>query len=117
MTERPWAFLIDVNLEQQTAAYLSNEGIRGEHVSTALSPSADDFEDILPYARTEDLIIVTNNILDFKPLPDDEHAGIVIVYDNRLSAFQIATGLFRIMTAYQTRDAFPGKEALDDWIE
>lgn len=72
---------------------------------------------ILPYARTEDLIVVTNNVLDFKPLADDEHAGIVIVYDNRLSAFQIATELFRIMTAYQTRDAFPGKEAPDDWIE
>lgn len=59
-----WGFLIDENVARQTAGYLEAEGIRGEYVSDALFPGADDFDDILPYARTEDLIVVTNNILD-----------------------------------------------------
>ena len=84
--ESQWGFLIDENLGRQTASYLTTEGIRAEHVSAALFPGADDFDDILPYARREDLIVVTNNILDFKPLAYDQHEGIVIVYDQRLSA-------------------------------
>jgi hypothetical protein len=116
MTAREWGFLIDENLEKQTTVYLTTEDIKAEHVSTALWPGANDFEDILPYACEEDLIIVTNNILDFKPLQPDAHAGLVIVYNNRLSAFQVATGLFKIVTAYQHRDAFPEKEVLDEWI-
>lgn len=117
MSTRDWAFLIDENLDKQTVAYLTAEAVSAEHVSTALWPGADDFEDILPYARQEDQIIVTNNILDFKPLPADAHNGLVIVYNNRVSAFQLATGLFKIMTAYQHRDEFPEKEALDEWID
>lgn len=55
-------------------------------MSGILFAGADDFDDILPYARQEDLIVVTNNVLDFKPLAGDEHEGIVIVYNQRLSA-------------------------------
>lgn len=59
-----WGFLIDENLDRKTVGYLETEDIRGEHVSGVLEPGADDFDDILPYARAEDLIVVTNNILD-----------------------------------------------------
>lgn len=112
-----WGFLIDENLERQTAAYLEAEGIRGEHVSAVLRPGADDFDDILPYARREDLIVVTNNILDFKPLADDEHEGIVIVYDQRLSAWSLANGLFRLVDQYRDRNELRRKEVLDPYVE
>jgi hypothetical protein len=63
-----------------------NRRYQGEYVSGILFAGADDFDDILPYARQEDLIVVTNNVLDFKPLAGDEHEGIVVVYNQRLSA-------------------------------
>lgn len=112
-----WGFLIDENLERQTADYLETEGIRGEHVSDVLFPGADDFDDILPYARQEDLIIVTNNILDFKPLSDDEHEGIVILYNQRSSAWEIANALFELIEVYEDRNRLRGKEALDVYLE
>ena len=112
-----WGFLIDENVERQTAAYLDAEGIRGEHVSGVLFPGADDFDDILPYARREDLIIIANNILDFKPLADDEYEGTVIVYNQRLPAWSIANALFRLVDQYRDRNELRRKEVLDPYIE
>ncbi|WP_331233739.1 DUF5615 family PIN-like protein [Natronorarus salvus] len=112
-----WCFLIDENLGRQVATYLVAEGSRGEHVSDALFPGADDFEDILPYARKEDLIVVTNDVLGFKPLSEDQHEGIVIVYNQRLSPWSIATGLFRLIERYSDRGSLPGTEVLDPYVE
>ncbi|PSP72671.1 hypothetical protein BRC86_11975 [Halobacteriales archaeon QS_3_64_16] len=110
-----WGFLIDENLERQTAAYLETEGIRGEHVSSVL-PGADDFDDILPYARRENLMVVTNNI-HFKPLSDDEHEGIVIVYNQRLPTWSTANALFRLVDQYRDRNELRRKEVLDPYVE
>lgn len=112
-----WGFLVDENLGRQVAAYLAAEGIRGEHVSDALFPGADDVEDVLPYAREDDLIVVTNNVLDFKSLSEDQHEGTVIVYNQPLSAWSIATGLFRLIDLYSDRDSLRGTEVFDPYVE
>lgn len=111
-----WGFLIDENLEPQIARYLRKEGVHAEHVLDALSAGADDREELLPYAREQDLVVVTNDVTDFSGLPEDEHEGIVVVYDGRLSAFQVSMGLLDIVEAYPGRESLRGYEILDDWV-
>lgn len=111
-----WGFLVDENLDPQIAHYLENEGVRAEHVLDALFEGADDRDDLLPYARAEDLVVVTNDVTDFSRVPDHEHEGVVIVYDGALPAFDVAAGLLAMMDAYPDRDALRGYEVLDDWV-
>lgn len=60
-----WRFLLDENIDPKTATYLEKEGIHAEHVRDALWVGADDEDDILPYARTNNSIIVTSDVTDF----------------------------------------------------
>ena len=111
-----WRFLLDENIDPKTATYLRKEGLYIEHVRDALGQGADDEGDILPYARANDLIIVTSDLSDFGNLPPDSHAGIVILYDDTMPAYRVAAGLLTMVDAYSNRDAFTGREALDHWV-
>lgn len=114
MSER--RFLLDENIDPKTATYLEKEGIHTEHVRYALWQGADDKEDVLPYARERQLIIVTSDVKDFGGLPSDAHVGIVLLYDDTMPVYQVAAGLITMTDAYQNRDAFGGREELDPWI-
>lgn len=112
-----WRFLIDENLSPNIVTELDRQNIAAEYVVDALFEGADDFEDILPYCRETETVLVTNNVHDFNPttLAPDDHAGIVIVHDKARPASEIATELQRIVAAYPSRDAFIGFESADDW--
>lgn len=112
-----WRFLVDENLKPAIATELEHHAIVAESVVGELFEGADDFEDILPYCRETDTILVTNNVRNFNPtdLASDEHAGIVIVHDKDRPATEIATELRRIASAYQHRGEFRGFESADDW--
>ena len=88
-----WHFLLDENIDPKTATYLEKEGIHAEHVRDALWQGADDETDVLPYAREHELIIVTSDVKDFGGLPSDAHAGVVLLYDDTMPAYQVAAGL------------------------
>jgi predicted nuclease of predicted toxin-antitoxin system len=60
-----WRFLLDENIDPKTVTYLEKEGIHAEHVRDALWTGADDMADIIPYARDEELVIVTSDVTDF----------------------------------------------------
>jgi uncharacterized protein with PIN domain len=111
-----WRFLIDENLHPQIANYLDNEGFEAAYVPAVTFEGADDEEDILPFARTHDHIVVTNDLRHFTQREDDEHVGIILVYDGKLTAFEIFSGLLDIIDAYPDRDALRGYEVLDEWI-
>jgi predicted nuclease of predicted toxin-antitoxin system len=112
-----WRFLIDENLKPSIATELERHGIAAEYVLDALFEGADDFEDILPYCRKTDSVLVTNNVRDFNAtdLTPGDHAGIVIVHDKDRPAREIAAELQRIVAAYPSRDALRGFESADDW--
>lgn len=112
-----WRFLIDENLSPSIVTELECHDIAAEYVVDALFEGADDFDDILPYCRETETVLVTNNVHDFNPtiLAPDDHAGIVIVHDKARPATEIATELRRIVAAYPSRDAFTGFESADDW--
>lgn len=112
-----WRFLLDENVDPKTATYLEKEAIHAEHVRDALGLGVDDEDDILPYAKNEDLIVVTSDVTDFSDLNPGEHAGVVLLYDDTLPAYQVAAGLLTMIDAYPDRDEFAGYEILDDWVD
>lgn len=111
-----WHFLLDENIDPKTATYLGKEGFHAEHVRDALWQGADDEADVLPYAREHGLILVTSDVKDFGGLPPGAHAGVVLLYDDTMPAYQIAAGLITMTDAYQNRDSFGGREELDPWV-
>lgn len=111
-----WRFLIDENLHPQIVRYLGKEGFDAEYVPDVLFIGADDDDDVLPYARKHDHVVVTNDVRDFSDRDDGEHEGIILVYDGQLTAFTIVSGILDIIEAYPNRDAMRGYEVLDDWL-
>lgn len=112
-----WRFLIDENLHPDIATQLHQLGFHAEYTPVALFEGADDIEDILPYCRETNAILVSNNVRDFNPsvLAPEDHAGIVIVHDKDRPSAEITDEIRRMVTAYMTRDAFPDFESADDW--
>lgn len=112
-----WRFLIDENLKPTIATELECYGIAAEYVLDALFEGADDFEDILPYCRRTETVLVTNNIRDFNAtdLTSADHSGIVIVHNKDRPATEIAAELREIAAAYPNQDALRGFENADDW--
>jgi hypothetical protein len=110
-----WRFLLDENIDPKTATYLRKEGLRAEHVRDALRLGADDEDEVLPYAREHDLVVVTNDVTEFGSLPEDAHAGLVIFYDDTMPAYRVASALVAMVDAYPGREAFAGREELDPW--
>lgn len=111
-----WRFLVDENLDPAIAAELRRRGIAAESMLDALFEGADDFEDVLPYCRETDTVLVTNNVRDFNAtdLSLGDHAGIVIVHDKNRPAVAIASELRRIVAAYPNQSAV-AFESADDW--
>lgn len=112
-----WRFLVDENLNPEIVSRLESHGIAAEYVVNAIYAGADDLEDILPYCRETNAVLVTNNVRDFNDtdLAHADHAGIVIVHDKDRSPEEIAGELRRIVAAYPTRTAFRSFESADDW--
>ena len=96
--------------------YLQKEGLTAEHVRDTLGQGADDEADVLPYAREHDLIIVTSEVKDFGDAPTEAHAGVVLLYEDTMPAYQVASALITIVDSYPSRDAFTGREELDAWV-
>jgi len=110
-----WRFLLDENVDPKAAAYLEKEGLFAVHVRDAVGLGADDEDDVLPYARNHDLVVVTSDVKDFGALPNEAHAGVVIVHDDTMPAYRVASALIAMVDAYPGREAFPDREELDAW--
>ena len=113
-----WGFFIDANLEPRTAEFLRKEGYSAEYSDYVLDEDADNTDDILPYVRQEELMIVTVDIKNFTPPSDSRHEGLLLVNDQRASAYAIANAILDIVDAYGTLDDMVGKvETVDPWTQ
>jgi len=105
-----WQFFLDENIDPKVATYLNKEQVFAEHVRETVGLGADDEADILPYIREHDQILVTSDITDFAPLNTNSHSGIVLLYDDTLPAYQVASALIAIVdepiSPYQRRTNF-----------
>lgn len=111
-----WAFLVDECVDPDVAAELGSDRIRAEAVRDALGIGADDVEDVLSYAREQDLIVVTSDVSDFRGLDDADHEGIIVIFDNELRADEIVDGIRTIVDQYSSRDELRDYEKLDPWL-
>jgi predicted nuclease of predicted toxin-antitoxin system len=111
-----WRFFLDENVDPKTATYLQKEGLDTEHVRDSLYLGADDQADILPYVRETDRILVTSDVTDFVGLAPADHAGLVLLCDDSLPAYDVASALISMTDAYGDRSAFSGREELDAWL-
>jgi len=84
-----WRFLLDENIDPKVATYLDKEDLFAVHVRDTVGQGADDEEDVLPYAREHDLIIVTSDVKDFGALSSKLHAGIILLYDDTMPAYRV----------------------------
>ena len=113
-----WGFFIDANLEPCTAEFLRKEGYSAEYSDYVRDEDADDTDDILPYVQQEELMIVTRDIKNFAPLTDSRHEGLLLVDDQRASAYAIASANLAIVDAYGSPSNMVGKvETVDPWIQ
>lgn len=117
-SEGEWRFLVDECMEPAIAGQLRTEGLDARHVQEVptLGKGADDEDDVLPYLRREDAILVTNNFRDFGDVPFGDHEGILLDFDGRRSAHEYASAVDRIVDAYPGRGALRHTEPLDDWV-
>lgn len=111
-----WQFLLDENIDPKVATYLEKEDIVAVHVRDTLGQGADDEDDVLPHARQTNRIVVTSDVKDFGSLPTEKHSGIVLLFDDTLPAYRVASGLIALVDAYPGRDVFPNREELDSWV-
>ena len=64
--------LCDENVDRDVISYPESGGHHGEHVVDTLSPGADDETDVAPYARENDLAILTKDT-DFLSMDERSH--------------------------------------------
>ena len=88
-------------------------GLHAEHVRDALWQGANDENDVVPYAREQNLIIVTSHVKDFGDQQADGHAGIVLLYDDTMPAYRVGPSCDGRRVS--NRDEFMGREELDPW--
>lgn len=112
-----WAFLLDENVGRNVARELTEYGYRTELVVDVLDPGVDDFPDILPYARENDLIVLTKDFSDFGAVDAGDHEGVILVVQHSHAPGEMAAAVDAIVGAYPSRGSFRGRqEYLDDWI-
>lgn len=109
------AFFSEENVDPKVVSYVEKEELVAQHVQDALGAGADDESDVLPYACDHGLIVVTSDVTDFGDLPTEDHAGVLLLYDDTMPAYRVASALIALVDAYPERDAFPGVEELDAW--
>ncbi|MBX0297469.1 DUF5615 family PIN-like protein [Haloarcula nitratireducens] len=110
-----WRFLLDENIDPKVATYLDKEGLFAVHVRDTVGQGADDEDDVLPYAREHELIVVTSDVKDFGALSSETHTGVVLLHDDTMPAYHVASALISMVDTYPSRNAFRGREELDAW--
>lgn len=110
-----WGFLVDENLEQQVARELEKRGLVAESIRDTIGKGVDD-PTVLEYARENDLFIVTSDVTDFRPLDNDQHRGLLLLYHDEASAHEIATAVADLVAAFRDRDNCRLQYPLDDWL-
>ncbi|MFB6210262.1 MAG: hypothetical protein ABEI76_01860 [Halobacteriales archaeon] len=70
---------------------------------------------ILPYLREHDLVLATSDVTDFGALSNEIHACLILLYDDTMAAYRVASALIAMVDAYPDRDVFAGREELDSW--
>lgn len=94
-----WGVLIDEQLDPQIAAKLREMGIEAEHGQETIGKGADDHGDIVPYAMTNDLIIVTHNLQDFADVARTDPVKLAELHTPRRPPYETARAIRSMIDA------------------
>lgn len=112
-----WAFFVDANLEPGVANGLEAAGYRAEFSDHVLHEDADDVDDILPYVRAEELIVITADVKNFAAFEESRHEGVFYLDNQRAPAHEIVDAILEIIEQYGAPAHMNGKtENLDKWL-
>lgn len=111
---RDWNFLLDENIDPKVVSYLRKEDIDAVHVRDTLGLGTSD-EAIVSHAAERDLVVLTSDLGDFGAPAIDDHVGVVLLHDDTMPAYRVASAVIRLVDAYPNREAFGGREVLDAW--
>ena len=112
-----WAFFVDANLKPEVTELLEENGYHAEYSDYVLDEDTDDEDDILPYVRTEELIVVTADVKNFAAFDESCHEGVFYLDNQRTSARRVASAVLEIVEQYGSSDHMRAKtENLDKWI-
>jgi predicted nuclease of predicted toxin-antitoxin system len=100
-------FLLDEDTEEQLATKLQKAGYDAVRVVNvdALGPGSDDTE-VRDYARKTGRIIITYDD-DLLSLDPDSHPGVFFLTDQRISTYQLFSGIQTKLERYPDKDALP----------
>lgn len=107
--------LLDENVDKRILTYLRAEGHEGEHVVDVLGSGVDDSDAIAPYAKAHDQVVITKDT-DFLAMEESAHAGVIFVENHRLSAYEIAAAIIRVVDEVSDAESLRGIVFIDDWI-
>jgi hypothetical protein len=55
-------------------------------------------------------------VTDFGTLSSEVHAGAVLLHDDTMPVYRVASALLAMVDIYPNRGDFPGLEELDAWV-
>lgn len=117
MSGSEWGFFLDENVGRAVAHQLTQRGHQVSLVIDVLEPGVSDHTEILPYAREQDLVVVTKDCSDFSALQPSEHAGLILVANHAHTPADLTAAIDTLVDTYPSREAFRGQEEfIDDWI-
>lgn len=108
--------MLDENVPPRVKYLLRKEHYTVESVGDVLGYGADDEEDILPYVREHDRVLVTQDISDFGAIDPVDHRGLILIYDQSRTAFEIAVTIMDVVDTFGRREEFT-ETALDAWFD
>lgn len=107
-----WQFILDENIDPKVATYLEKEGVDAVHVRGSVGLGSDD-KSVLSWARDHGNIVLTSDVQHFGGLPPEKPPGVVLLHDDTMPAYRVASALLRLLDAYPSREAFGGRGDLD----
>ena len=115
MSGRAWRVLVDENVQPRVAEFLRSEGHEAQHVQSVLSKGAGDFDDVLPYAVEHNMVVLTADTKDFASLSVSDHEGLLLLYNQRAPAYDVANAVLDIIEEYEQPERLT-VEIVDDQL-
>lgn len=69
-----------LDIGRRVVDFLEQEGVRADYLPDVLFQEVDDEDDVMPYARDHDAVLVTANWRGFTRFEPDRHDGCLVEF-------------------------------------
>lgn len=117
MSRSEWYILVDEDIGRRVVDFLEQEGIRADYVPDVLFQGADDEDDVMPYARENDAVLVTANWRDFTRFEPDRHDGCLVEFGHDETPMEITKAILAAIEHYDDPEKLAGWDKMEYWLE